>query len=55
VGLRPDTLPVDVRSSSAPLRRMSWLPRAGNLSQSTDALRELAGRVVYRRRGWMVP
>ncbi len=55
VGLRPDTLPVDVRTSSTPLRRMSWLPRAGNLSQSTDALRELAGRVVYERRGWAVP
>ncbi len=55
VGLRPDTLPVDVRTSLTPLRRMSWMPRAGNLSQSTDALRELAGRVVYRRRGWTVP
>lgn len=55
VGLRPDTLPVDVRTSATPLRRMSWLPRAGNLSQSTDALRELAGRVVYEQRGWSVP
>jgi uncharacterized SAM-binding protein YcdF (DUF218 family) len=54
VGLRPDTLPVDIRTSSTPLRRMSWLPRAGNLNQSTDALRELAGRVVYERRGWAV-
>ncbi|WP_426753884.1 YdcF family protein [Myxococcus sp. Y35] len=52
VGLRPDTLPVDARASSTPLRRMSWLPRAGALSVSTDALRELAGRVVYRLRGW---
>ncbi len=55
VGLRPDTLPVDVRASATPLRRMSWLPRAALLSQSTDALRELAGRVIYRGRGWTVP
>ncbi|GHG62420.1 YdcF family protein [Comamonas sp. JC664] len=54
VGLRPDTLPVDVRASNSPLRRMSWLPRAGALNVSTDALRELAGRVVYRLRGWTV-
>lgn len=54
VGLRPDTLPVDLRTSDTPLRRMSWLPRAGNLSQATDALRELAGRVVYAWRGWSV-
>ena len=55
VGLRPDMLPVDVRTSATPLRRMSWLPRAGNLGQSTDALRELVGRIVYERRGWSVP
>ncbi|MFP2926361.1 YdcF family protein [Pyxidicoccus sp. 3LG] len=55
VGLRPDTLPVDVRASSTSFKRLSWLPRAGHLSQSTDALRELAGRAVYRRRGWTVP
>ncbi len=52
VGLRPDTLPVDVRASSSPLARMSWLPRAGALNLSTDALRELAGRAIYRLRGW---
>jgi uncharacterized SAM-binding protein YcdF (DUF218 family) len=55
VGLRPDMLPVDVRISSTPLRRMSWLPRVGNLGQSTEALRELVGRVVYEQRGWSVP
>ncbi|MCP3140421.1 YdcF family protein [Pyxidicoccus xibeiensis] len=53
VGLRPDTLPVDVRASATSFKRMSWLPRAGHLSQGTDALRELAGRAVYRRRGWV--
>ncbi|CAM3894723.1 YdcF family protein [Corallococcus sp. ZKHCc1 1396] len=55
VGLRPDTLAVDVRSSPIPPGRLSWLPRAGGLSQSTDMLRELAGRVVYRLRGWTTP
>ena len=54
VGLRPDLLPGDGRTSVTPLKRMSWLPRASNLNQSTDALRELAGRVVYERRGWSV-
>jgi uncharacterized SAM-binding protein YcdF (DUF218 family) len=55
VGLRVDTLPVDVRASAVPWRLASWLPRAGALNQSTDVLRELAGRVVYRLRGWTVP
>ncbi|XXF80062.1 YdcF family protein [Myxococcaceae bacterium GXIMD 01537] len=55
VGLRPDTLPVDVRATSVPLRLVSWLPRAGALSASTDVLRELAGRGVYRLRGWSTP
>ncbi len=55
VGLRPDTLPVDLRAPTTPVKRMSWLPRAGQLSQSTEALRELAGRVVYGRRGWTAP
>lgn len=55
VGLRPDTLPVDVRVSTVPRRAASWLPRAGSFNASTDALRELAGRAVYRLRGWSVP
>jgi len=55
VGLRPDALPVDVRASAVPRRMASWLPRAGSLNASTEALRELAGRAVYRARGWSVP
>lgn len=55
VGLRPDTLPVDTRVSAAPWRLGSWLPRAGALHASTEALRELTGRVVYRLRGWTAP
>ncbi|MCP3057800.1 YdcF family protein [Myxococcus sp. K38C18041901] len=55
VGLRPDTLPVDARMPAFRMGRLGWLPRAGALSQSTDVLRELAGRVVYRLRGWTAP
>jgi uncharacterized SAM-binding protein YcdF (DUF218 family) len=50
VGLEPDVLPVDFRAGAA--RSRGWLPRAGALSRSTDALRELAGRVVYRVMGY---
>ncbi|SET17480.1 YdcF family protein [Stigmatella erecta] len=53
VGLRPDTLAADVRASTGK-RPPSWLPRANHLNASTDALRELAGRAVYRLRGWTV-
>ncbi|WP_242340716.1 MULTISPECIES: YdcF family protein [unclassified Anaeromyxobacter] len=48
VGLSPDVLPVDRRAG----RGGSWLPRAGALAQSTKALHELAGRVVYRLAGY---
>jgi uncharacterized SAM-binding protein YcdF (DUF218 family) len=46
VGLAPDVLPVDRRAGGG----ASWLPRAKFLAQSTAALHELAGRVVY----WIV-
>lgn len=49
-GLDPDTLPVDHRSSSKPAR--GFAPRATNLNASTDAIRELAGRVIYRVMGY---
>nr|WP_242346006.1 YdcF family protein [Anaeromyxobacter sp. SG22] len=48
VGLSPDVLPVDRRAG----RGGSWLPRASVLAQSTKALHELAGRVVYRLAGY---
>jgi uncharacterized SAM-binding protein YcdF (DUF218 family) len=51
VGLRPDALPVDFRGGESE----SWLPRAGPLRDSTAALRELAGRVVYRWLGYSTP
>ena len=55
VGLTPDTLAVDVRALRPGWRGLSPLPRAVNLAQSELALRELAGRLVYRVRGYSVP
>ena len=52
VGLKPDTLVVDVRAHEWHPRLAWWQPRASNLSAGTDALRELFGRWVYRMRGW---
>jgi uncharacterized SAM-binding protein YcdF (DUF218 family) len=52
VGIRPDTFTADVRAPPG-RRPPSWLPRAYHLSSSSEALRELAGRLVYRMRGWM--
>jgi len=51
-GLAPDTLPVDFRTGAVHLDLRSVFPRADDLSRSTDALRELAGRLVYRARGY---
>ncbi|WP_224364626.1 YdcF family protein [Hyalangium versicolor] len=51
LGIRPDTFLADVRSPPGK-RPPSWLPRSYHLSVSSDALRELAGRWVYRIRGW---
>ncbi len=44
-GMSPDALPVDWRAGDG--RGESWLPRADALKQSTDALRELVGRIAY--------
>ncbi len=53
VGLSPDALPVDFRGGDG--RGESWLPRARALETSTEALRELAGRPVYRAAGYSKP
>jgi len=51
VGLEPDVLSVDFRSH--PMGDdLSILPRATYLDESTSALREYTGRVVYRLRGY---
>lgn len=48
-GLRPDALPVDYRGGSG---GGGWSPHASDLERSTDALRELAGRLAYRLMGY---
>lgn len=52
VGLHVDTLPVDRRVYDSKRARLNLMPRAAYLEQSTSALRELLGRVVYRARGY---
>ncbi len=50
VGLEPDVLPVDRRAGDG--RGRLWAPRAAALLKSTEAIRELAGRAVYRVAGY---
>jgi uncharacterized SAM-binding protein YcdF (DUF218 family) len=50
VGIEPDVLPVDRRANDG--RDQGWLPRAWALDQSTNVIREMAGRVVYRIVGY---
>jgi uncharacterized SAM-binding protein YcdF (DUF218 family) len=49
-GLAVDTLPVDYRVRD--WRRGGWAFRAEHLEQTASALREYAGRLVYRVRGY---
>jgi uncharacterized SAM-binding protein YcdF (DUF218 family) len=51
VGLHPDTRPTDFHAYGG-RHPLSWLPRANYLSNSTWALREHLGRIVYRLRGY---
>ncbi len=48
-GLSPDVLPVDFRAVARP---SSWLPRASALERSTEVIREVWGRLVYRVMGY---
>jgi uncharacterized SAM-binding protein YcdF (DUF218 family) len=50
VGLEPDVLPVDRRAGDG--RGRGWLPHADALLKTTDAIRELAGRLAYRVAGY---
>lgn len=50
VGLEPDTLPVDYRMRE-PAAWDPWMPRTRYLYESSEALRELSGRLVYRLTG----
>lgn len=49
-GLFPDALPVAFRGGDG--RDVDWRPRAFCLVRSTDAIRELAGRMIYRLVGY---
>lgn len=50
VGLDPDVLPVDRRSGDGQDR--AWFPKASSLVESSDAFRELAGRLAYAAAGY---
>lgn len=52
-GLEPDALPVDFRAGDG--LGESWAPRSEFLDMSTAALRELAGRLIYRVAGYTKP
>jgi len=54
-GLSPDALPVDHRAGAGGSGAVEWLPRAKALDASTEALRELGGRVVYWVLGYTAP
>ncbi len=52
-GLEHLPVPVDVRVYDRPdLRLVDFLPNAGALDRSSDALREYLGLFIYRLRGW---
>jgi uncharacterized SAM-binding protein YcdF (DUF218 family) len=51
-GLAVDTLAVDFVSRDPSKASGGWLPRAAALAESTAAIRERVGRLVYRARGW---
>ncbi len=52
-GLAVDVLPVDFRHGAG--ERWNAWPRATALERSTEALRELSGRVAYRVAGYSAP
>ncbi|MCC6737010.1 MAG: YdcF family protein [Bauldia sp.] len=52
-GLELNPFPTDFRTRpGAPASALDFLPDAGALSLTTDAVKEFIGRVVYRLRGW---
>ena len=55
VGLRPDALAVDYLRPNLRFGFDLLVPRADYLRLSELALRELAGRLIYRARGYAVP
>ncbi len=55
VGLPVDTLAVDYRAHDTGGRAGDWLPRAHALAVTTAIAREVAGRAIYRIRGYARP
>jgi uncharacterized SAM-binding protein YcdF (DUF218 family) len=51
-GMDVDLLPVDFRAYDPARYNGRLLPRAGAFNQSSNALRELAGRAIYRLQGY---
>lgn len=51
-GLTVDTLPVDYRANATPFSVQALIPRSHFLNDSCIALREFAGRLIYRLRGY---
>ena len=52
VSLDVDAFPVDYRSFDARRFPVNWLPRATFLAESEVAIREMAGRAIYRVQGY---
>lgn len=52
VGMKADFLPVDFRARDASYRLFDALPRPSALEMGTTAVREWAGRYVYRFQGY---
>jgi uncharacterized SAM-binding protein YcdF (DUF218 family) len=51
-GLLVDTLATDFQATEPGRHSGGFLPRAHALAESTGAIREAVGRLVYRARGW---
>jgi uncharacterized SAM-binding protein YcdF (DUF218 family) len=52
VSLDVDAMPVDYRSFDPHRYATTWLPRATFLAESAAAVREIAGRAIYRLQGY---
>lgn len=53
VGVQAIPYAVDFRSHSASPNRFGWLPEVSNLGDSTSAIKEYVGRLMYRAQGYI--
>jgi len=53
VGLRPSPYAVDFRAHGGHLNPLNWVPDASSLGQSTAAIREYIGLLMYRVKGYL--